>query len=75
MSQNKFTFTPGKDKCIVCGDTLTVESGFVARVAQPGSDENSYFFLCKKAKCRNAITALMKKEGNVGFDELRRRIF
>jgi len=77
MSQDKieFKFTPGKDKCIVCGDSLTVESGFVARLAQPGSDEISYFFLCKKAKCKNAITVLMKNGGNVGFDEQRRRIF
>ena len=75
MSEDTIKFTPGKDKCIVCSDILTAESGFVAKVAQPGSDTVSYFFLCKKATCRNAITALVKKGGNVGFDEQRRRIF
>jgi len=61
MSENKIRFTPGKDKCIVCGDILTAESGLVASVAQPESDTASYFFLCKKATCKNAITALMKR--------------
>jgi len=75
MSENKIRFTPRKDKCIVCGDILTAESGLVASVAQPESDTASYFFLCKKVTCQNAITALMKKGGNVGFDEQRRRIF
>ena len=75
MSENKIRFTPRKDKCIVCGDILTAESGLVASVAQPESDTASYFFLCKKATCKNAITALMKKGGNVGFDEQRRGIF
>jgi len=75
MSENRIRFTPGKDECIVCGDILTAESGLVASVAQPESDTASYFFLCRKATCKNAITALMKKGGNVGFDEQRRRIF